>query len=236
MSGDHGNPVLTIERHASRSAQPATLLTLNRPDKRNCLSERLMVELTAAVNQNGDRTLFITGSGPAFCSGLDLTYLRGAIEQDGSAAAPLRLLRELYEALRTHPLPTLALVNGPAVGGGVGLAAACDLVVAVRSATFTLPGGAYALLAGVVVPLLKSRTGSDGPGDTGWLGTTVTSTDAKTLGLVDRIVDHGPDLTPETACRTLAEAGLLDRQPTVPRGAASLTAELDEAFQAATRP
>lgn len=226
------NDVLAIEPRMLGPAR-TVVLTLNRPDKRNCLNERLLLTLSDAVARHSGETALITGAGRAFCSGIDLAFLRQAMSRDGSGVGPLGLLRNLYETLRMHPRPTVALVNGPAVGGGVGVAAACDLVLATADATFKLPGGDYAPLAGVVVPLLNARTGFAVPQGGSWLGPTIGVEDAHALGLVDRIIDRGAGLTRDVANRAFEEHGLADKPPNLPRHGAALTAALDAAFRIA---
>src|SRR5436189_5450853 len=104
---------------------PAVLLTLNRPDKRNALSRGLIAALTAAFEQARDdpaaRCVLLTGAGPAFCAGMDLTELGETIEADQAVvwADALNLAR-LFDLIYTLPKPTVAVVNGPAVAGGAG--------------------------------------------------------------------------------------------------------------------
>src|SRR5439155_6607729 len=120
---------------------PAVLLTINRPDKRNALNRALIAALTAAFERARDdpaaRCVLLTGAGPAFCAGMDLTELSESIdaERDVVWADALNLAR-LYDLIYTLPKPTVAVVNGPAVAGGAGLVSVCDLAVAVPDAKF----------------------------------------------------------------------------------------------------
>jgi enoyl-CoA hydratase len=110
------------------------LLTLDDPPRRNSLSTELCAELASAVGeleQDADcGAIVVTGAPPAFCAGADLTQL-GASKREG--------LLEIYEGflrLARSTLPTVAAVNGAAVGAGMNLALACDLRIAARSARF----------------------------------------------------------------------------------------------------
>jgi enoyl-CoA hydratase len=117
-----------------------TILTLARPERHNALSIELRAALTdalAAIARDADaRCTIVTGAGSSFCSGMDHT------EFGGDAAHRRRLLEvneDFFTALLDHPLPLVAAVNGPALGGGFALAALCDLRVAAPTAEFGFP-------------------------------------------------------------------------------------------------
>ncbi len=146
--------------------QTATIL-LNRPAKRNALTRTMLADLDQALHdlhmQRSARAVILTGTGPAFCAGMDLA------EMEATAAAPhamqlweqdARAYREVIEKMLRFPKPIIAAVDGAAVAGGAGLALASDMVIASQGATFGLPEPRRGLIAGVVAPLLHFRVGA----------------------------------------------------------------------------
>lgn len=192
---------------------PAAVVTINRPDKRNALSRDLIAGLMVAVSRAADdaaaRCVILTGSGPAFCAGMDLDELRGTLgEQSMMVWDDARKLSALYELIYTLPKPTVAAVNGAAVAGGAGLATVCDLAVTVPGAKFGYPEVRRGLVAAMVMPHLLRHVGER---TARWLlltGELIDAAEAKRLGLVNEVV--APDLllaTAETWAGYLAQGG-----------------------------
>ncbi|SFP75925.1 methylglutaconyl-CoA hydratase [Geodermatophilus dictyosporus] len=131
-------------------------LTLDSPANRNALSRalraRLREALDAALADDGVRVVALDHTGRVFCSGMDLSEAAGA----GAGDQGVRELPELLERIWTAPKPVVATVRGPARAGGVGLLAACDVVVAGASATFAFSevrlGIVPAVISAVVLP------------------------------------------------------------------------------------
>jgi polyketide biosynthesis enoyl-CoA hydratase PksH len=143
--------------------------------------ERLLAELEA----DREATLVtLESDGAAFCEGLDL----GAVlAQAGAAAAMLGSFAALLDALETTPRPVVALVNGRALGGGMGLLAAADVVIAAPHATFGLPETLFGLIPAIVLPVVARRTG---PARARWLAVSTLSipaSEALRVGLVDEV-------------------------------------------------
>jgi enoyl-CoA hydratase len=118
----------------SEIADGVAVLTLDAPDRRNALTLGMVDEITAAVDaaeaDPGVGAVVVTGTAPAFCAGADLSHL-GASQREG-----LRRIYEGFLRIGRSPLPSIAAVNGAAVGAGVNLALVCDVIVAGESARF----------------------------------------------------------------------------------------------------
>ena len=109
-----------------------TILTLNRPERRNALTIELMSELVAAIEiaaaESERRVLVLRGAGAAFCTGLDLNE----VSEPQKAHASAELVAKMLLTVSQTRLVTIAVVHGAAVAGGAGLMSACDFVVARR--------------------------------------------------------------------------------------------------------
>jgi enoyl-CoA hydratase len=126
---------LRLDRHADGVA----VLTLDNPDQRNAMSDAMTESWLAAVNQlDGDRdvrAVVVTGEGSAFCSGGNTSWI--ASEPDAGVDALRDRMMPFYRAwlsIRRLEVPTIAAINGPAIGAGLCLALACDLRYAARGA------------------------------------------------------------------------------------------------------
>lgn len=155
-------PLVKVHVHAQVGS-----IILNRPDKRNALSRALIGELQQALDdlhqQRRVRAVVLTGSGSAFCAGMDLAEMLATARQPDPHPqwhSDTVIYRDLIESMLRFPKPLVAAVNGPAVAGGAGLALGCDLVVAARGASFGLPEPRRGLVAGLVAPLLAFRIGA----------------------------------------------------------------------------
>ncbi len=128
--------MIHVEHHG-----PLTVVAIDRPERRNALDHDALDGLLGALGAAtdlGSRVLVLLGSGGHFCAGADLT----TVEDEGFVAK----LHELLDGLRTVPIPTLAAVDGAALGAGTQLAIACDLRLATARATFGIPAGKLGLM------------------------------------------------------------------------------------------
>ncbi len=170
-------------------------LTLNRPDKRNALTQEFIRELSNYVSSTAAnesiRLLVVAAEGKAFCAGMDLQQM-----QDRAAApnatelwqADTQVYRDLLVELTTLPIPTLAVVDGPALAGGLGLVLASDLVIASELAVFGLPEPKRGITAAVVAPLLIHRVGISAATHLLLSGKTLNPADAFQIGLCHNYV------------------------------------------------
>jgi methylglutaconyl-CoA hydratase len=174
---------------------PAAKLTLNRPDRRNALSRELIVALGEAVARAGSdpaaRVVLLTGAGNVFCAGMDLAELQESLGK-GPEDTPvwddaLRLGR-VYDAIYSLPKPTIAVVNGPAVAGGAGLVAVCDLAVAAPVAKFGYPEVRRGLVAAMVLPHLLRHVGERMARFLLLTGELIGADEAQQAGLINAVV------------------------------------------------
>jgi methylglutaconyl-CoA hydratase len=139
-------------------------LTMNRPDLRNAFNEPLVSEICEAIGRYQSdpivRAIVLTGAGKAFSAGADLNMMRKVA--DYSAAQnkdDARRLAHMLHCIYTAPKPTIALVNGPAMGGGLGLIAACDIAIGVDTAFFALSEVRLGLIPAVISPFVIDAIG-----------------------------------------------------------------------------
>jgi enoyl-CoA hydratase len=176
------------------------LLTLDRPERLNAMSRELVADLHAALVEAGDdpdcRVVILTGAGRGFCSGLDLKETGDLAEAGGGPAAALRAqqhIASLVTQLRGLSKPVIAAVNGPATGGGLALALACDVRVAAESARFNVAFirvGLSGCDIGVSY-LLPRLIGASRAFELMLTGRMVESAEADRIGLVSRVVPDG---------------------------------------------
>lgn len=143
-----------------------THVSLARANKRNALTRAMIVELTQVleqVNQAGQtRVLVLAADGPVFCAGMDLGEMQERAASPEAAEQwkeDSRVYRRLVGTLFELPFPTIAVVQGAAVAGGVGIVLSCDLVLTAESAFFALPEPMRGITAAMVAPLLIFRIG-----------------------------------------------------------------------------
>jgi len=121
---------------------------LCRPERRNALDPQAVAELHRAVTGDGAGPILLTAAGPAFCAGGDLRVLQEAAESGGLAEVLTTnaiAFADLIEAVVACPRPVVAVLDGPAVGGGASLALACDLRVATPRARLVFNWSRYGL-------------------------------------------------------------------------------------------
>ena len=186
------------------------LLTLDRPERLNAMSRELVADLHAALADAGDdpdcRVVILTGAGRGFCAGLDLKETGDLAEAPGRPSGALRAqqhIASLVTQLRGLSKPVIAAVNGPATGGGLALALACDVRVAAESARFNVAFirvGLSGCDIGVSY-LLPRLVGASRAFELMLTGRMVESAEADRIGLVSSVVPDGAvvDAALETA-------------------------------------
>lgn len=146
------------------NARGVATVTFNRPGVRNAYNDKMLEALLKALGhcERDDelRVVVLRGNGPIFQAGADLAWLGGL--RDASAAQNVQTSRrtaQVFRALAECPKPTVALVHGGCFGGGVGIAAACDVVIASRDTRFAIPETHWGLLPSIIVPQLNAAMG-----------------------------------------------------------------------------
>jgi len=189
--------LLRLERRSG-----AAVLTLNRPERQNALSRELLLALGRAGRElAGDesvRAVVLTGEGNrAFCAGADLKERSGMDE--AQVLEMLRLYRTELAWLSSFRVPVIAAINGVALGGGLELALACDLRVAVDSALLGLPETSLGIIPGAGgTQYLPRIVGAARAKEMILLGKRLTAMEALGFGLVNHLVDDDRDLVTET--------------------------------------
>lgn len=169
-------------------------ITLNRPERRNAMTPEMQMELIAALEDapaTGCRALVLTGAGNAFCSGLDLASLQASAGKNAlEARAEAERVARMFLALHEMELPTIAAVNGPAMGGGAGLAVICDFTLASPDAKFGFTETRIGFVPAVVSAFLTLQIGEKRSRDLLLTGRIVDAQEAVHLGLANEVVPH----------------------------------------------
>ena len=178
-------PVVLLEKQTPQ----ITIVTLNRPERRNALTIELLTELTAAIKVVSDdvhaRILIFRGAGAAFCTGLDL---KAATPQNAQATA--EMVAETLLTLSQTRLVTIAAVHGAAVAGGAGIMSACDFVVAAEGTKIGYPEVRRGLVAGLVMTFLRRQIGERNMRELLLGSELIDAERAKEIGLVNRVVSQ----------------------------------------------
>ncbi|MFC1743029.1 enoyl-CoA hydratase-related protein [Candidatus Riflebacteria bacterium] len=165
---------------------------LAREKVHNAFNGEMIDELTKAFTDikkdNNNRIVVISGMGKSFCAGADLVWMKDVVNYSfDENIAESRKLSLLYDAIFTLPLPVIARVNGPAIGGGFGLVAVCDLILASEKSFFKLSEVKVGLVPAVISPYLLRKFGENRMRELFLLGNKISARQAFDLGFVHRI-------------------------------------------------
>jgi methylglutaconyl-CoA hydratase len=219
---------LRVERTGPNGA--IVRVTLSRPERHNAFDASLIADLRAAFaalerdSPTELRAVVLAGEGPTFCAGADIDWMRAAMaldvegnEQDAMAMA------EMFEAIDTCPVPVITRVQGAALGGGMGLCAVSDLVIAESGARFGFTETRLGILPAVISPFVIAKIGESHaralfPG-----GKRFDALRAQRIGLVHEVVEGEAalDLGVDTAIADILAAG-----PTAVRAAKAIVHEV----------
>ena len=169
------------------------ILTMNRPDKRNALNtaltRALLEGLRAADVAESVRCVVLTGAGPGFCAGADLSEFKDLTPQKQAAVEErAELTMQLHLTFSKMAKPVVTAINGAAMGGGAGLAVAGDLAVMAESAKLGYPETRHGIVAAIVMANLVRQVGRKTAFELVSLGEPVSARQALAIGLVNRVV------------------------------------------------
>lgn len=216
-------------------------LTLNRPEVRNALNDEVIAELSlwaAAIRQDpGVRVVVLAGAGKTFSAGADVSWMAKAAQYtEEENLRDAKTLSATFASLDSLPFPLIGRVHGAALGGGVGLAAVCDVVVAEEQAVFGFTEVKLGILPAVISPYVLPKIGVSAARELFLTGMRFSAARAKEIGLV-HVVVSGSDLDQAVQryvdeCLTAAPSGVAAAKALIPlvwgrspEAAMSITAE-----------
>ncbi len=227
MSNQVG-PGLRVE-HSGPNGSVARV-SLARPERHNAFDAGLIAELRAAfaglAGEPPDRlrAVVLAGDGPSFCAGADIGWMRASLELDAEAnEQDAMAMAEMFDAIDTCPVPVIARVQGSVLGGGTGLCAVSDLVIAESGTRFGFTETRLGILPAVISPFVIAKIGETNaralfPG-----GRRFDALRAQRIGLVHELVE-GPEALDAAVEGALAD--VLAAGPTAARAAKSIVREV----------
>lgn len=210
-----------------QNAAGVTTIRMNRPEKHNAFDDVLIAELTDALRAAADnaaaRVIVLESTGQSFSAGADLGWMKrmagqGRAENERDAQA----LADLMRAIDRCPKPVLAVVQGPAFGGGVGLVACCDIAIAASEASFSLSEVRLGLIPAVISPYVAAAIGARACRRYFLTAERFDAATAQRLGLVHEVVAQ----TELAAARDRMIGHLLKGGPLAQRAAKDLIARV----------
>lgn len=179
---------LTIERDG-----PVERLTLNRPEVRNAFNAQLIAELSAwAADARADRdrrVVVLAGAGKAFCAGADVAWMAATIDlTEAENQRDATAMARMFASLDALPVPLVGRIHGAALGGGAGLAAVCDIVVADEETMFGFTEVKLGILPAVISPFALAKIGPSAARELFLTGARFSAARAREIGLVHAVV------------------------------------------------
>ena len=170
-------------------------VTLNRPQVHNAFNEGMIGDLKDAFEdlgrQDGVRVIVLSGAGPSFSAGADLNWMQRAAEQDEEMNRDdARAMAQMFEVMNACPKPVVGLVHGGVFGGGVGLTACCDVVIAAAETQFGLTEVRLGLIPAVIAPYVLAKVGMSAARRYMLSGERFGAEEAKRIGLVHEVTEH----------------------------------------------
>ena len=188
-------------------------LTLNRSEVRNAFNEAMLAELTAWAKETagdpGVRAVVLSGAGPVFCAGADATWMAKTVEKTQSEnVTDARFAAEMFRSIDELPVPVIARIQGAAIGGGAGLAAVADVVVADEHAMFGFTEVKLGIIPAVISPFVLAKIGRSAARELFLTGRRFTAQHALDIGLVHTVVPaNNIDAGVDAVLREVLSAG-----------------------------
>lgn len=232
-----GGPIVAAEPRHLRvdripAGSPVARVTLDRPEVRNAFNAELIGELRVTFEaMSGEppellRAVVLAGAGQAFCAGADVEWMRASLalsrEQNQADADAMAAM---FEAIDRCPVPVIARVQGAALGGGMGLCAVADIVIAETAATFGFTETRLGIIPAVISPYVLRKIGQTHARALFPTAERFDAERAQTIGLVHTVVPDEPglDAAVEAALQDIMAAG-----PTATRAAKALARDVAE--------
>lgn len=195
-------------------ANGVATVTMNRPDVHNAFNAELILEATQLFNELAKkplRLMILTGAGTSFCAGADLNWMRSMKTwTQAENFQDAKKLAAMFRALNEMPFPTIARVNGHALGGGAGLVSCCDFVVAIDKALFGFTEARLGLLPAVISPYVMAKIGESQARAWFLSGERFGAVEAQRMNLVHQVVPlEKLDETIEAVKKSFLTAGPL---------------------------
>lgn len=188
-------------------------ITLNRPEIHNAFNGALIAALTRELKLLADdddvRVVVLAARGKSFCAGADLNYMRGmAGNSEAKNFTDAEALAEMLHLLHALPKPTIALVQGAAIAGGVGLMSACDIAIAAENATFSIAEVRLGLIPSVISPFVINAIGARRASRYFLTGERFDAAEAERIGLVHDVVpDEALQVRGDALVKQLLQGG-----------------------------
>ena len=200
----------------TKSAGAVEYLTLNRPEVRNAFNEHVIAELTTWAEDARDRAarrqlrvVVLSGAGKTFCAGADVTWMSKTIAYtEDENLRDATAMSRMFGAIDALPVAVVGRIQGAALGGGAGLAAVCDIVVADEQALFGFTEVKLGILPAVISPFVLAKIGGSAARELFLTGARFGAARAKEIGLVHAVVPaHELDNTVDTYVHELLAGG-----------------------------
>jgi methylglutaconyl-CoA hydratase len=205
---------------------PLAHITLNRPDKRNAISMRMIAELHSSLDDleknHSTRVVILSATGKSFCAGVDLEYLQTISRQSPSEnQEDSKKIAKMFRKIWSFTRPIIAAVNGHALAGGCGIATLCDYTLAVPEAKFGYTEVKIGFLPAIVSVFLMRQVGEKRCRDLLLTGRTLDAKEAREIGLINEVA---PAENLMTRATEVAETILANSPSSVSRAKQMLTA------------